>query len=251
MNKLMMNKLMFISGLPRTGSTLLSSILSQNPALHAEGNSAVCQLMWDMQQSCKFNASEQLLANNRQQTAIDLVSAIPDVYYKDISNKVVFDKCRSWTIPDNMDMIKKYITETPKVIVLERPLTEIVESFVALRQDNGYTGNLEAGLLDDFSEPIVRSLNGVNWAKQNNNGEFLFVSYNELTTDTKATIEKIYEFCELKSFEHDFDNIVNNHKENDEVYGMLGQHDIRPKVAKRKLNVTLSEKTIARCMELQ
>ena len=148
----------------------------------------MCQLMWDMQQSCKVNASEQLLANNREQTAIDLVSAIPSVYYKNVSNKVVFDKCRSWTIPDNMDMIKKYITKTPKVIVLERPLTEIVESFVSLRKENNYIGDVEAGLLDDFSEPIVRSLNGVNWAKQNNNGEFLFVSYNELTTNPKAYI---------------------------------------------------------------
>ena len=102
-----MNKLMFISGLPRTDSTLLSAILSQNPALHAEGNSAVCQLMWDMQQSCKINAGEQILANDREQTAVDLVSAIPSIYYKNVSNKVVFDKCRSWTIPDNMDMIKK------------------------------------------------------------------------------------------------------------------------------------------------
>ncbi len=38
----------FISGLPRTGSTLLSSILYQNPLIHTEGNSALCQLMWDI-----------------------------------------------------------------------------------------------------------------------------------------------------------------------------------------------------------
>jgi sulfotransferase len=246
-----MNNLMFISGLPRTGSTLLSAILSQNPALHAEGNSAMCQLMWDMQQSCNTYASEQLAANKREQTAIDLVSSIPSVYYKDVGDKVIFDKCRSWTIPDNMAMIKKYITKEPKVIVLERPLTEIVASFVALRQANDYSGDIEAGLLDDFSEPIVRSLNGVNWAKQNNNGEFLFVSYDDLVTSTKATIEKIYEFCKLDAFEHDFSNIVNNHKEDDAVYGMLGQHDIRSTVGKRKLDVVLSEKTIARCMELQ
>ena len=34
-----------LSGLPRTGSTLLSAILSQNPLIHAEGNSAVSPLM--------------------------------------------------------------------------------------------------------------------------------------------------------------------------------------------------------------
>ena len=44
-----------LSGLPRTGSTLLSAILYQNPKIHAEGNSGLCQLMWDLEVSCKHN----------------------------------------------------------------------------------------------------------------------------------------------------------------------------------------------------
>jgi len=58
-------KFFFISGLPRTGSTLLSSILYQNPLIHAEGNSALCQLMWDNYISCLCNSKEQLIANNK------------------------------------------------------------------------------------------------------------------------------------------------------------------------------------------
>jgi hypothetical protein len=73
-----------LSGLPRTGSTLLSAILGQNPKIHAEGNSAVCQLMWDMYCSCTQNAKEQLLANNRSHTMMNLIKSIPQVYYKDI-----------------------------------------------------------------------------------------------------------------------------------------------------------------------
>ena len=76
-----------LSGLPRSGSTLLSALLSQNPEIHAEGNSAVCQLMWDMQQSCLSAAKEQLLANNRQSTIKDIISQIPHLYYKNNSPK--------------------------------------------------------------------------------------------------------------------------------------------------------------------
>ena len=246
-----MNQFMFISGLPRTGSTLLSSILSQNPKLYSEGNSGVCQLMWDMQQSCLLNIDEQLAANGREFTQIDLISSIPEIYYKGLDDKVIFDKCRSWTFPKNIELIKKYITSTPKIIVLERPLHEIVASFVALRRANNFIGNPEDGLLDNLSEPIVRSLMGVNWAKQNNNGEFLFVSYDDLTLNTQSTIEKIYSFCELEPFEHDFTNIVNKHKENDATYGMLGQHDVRPQIGKRDLDVILSPDTISKCLELQ
>lgn len=240
-----------LSGLPRTGSTLLSSILSQNPEIHAEGNSAVCQLMWDMQCSVYRSCNEQLTASNRIDTGIELIKNIPNVYYKDITASTVIDKCRSWTLPDNVAMLNKYFEHKPKIIVLERPLVEIVKSFVALRQANNWQGDLEQGLLNDWSEPIMRSYEGVKWAKANNNGEFLFVQYNDLLNNTKSTIDKLYEFCELESFEHDFNNIVNKHPENDEVYGMLGQHDVRPTIAKRDLDVTLSDAIIKRCKDLE
>lgn len=244
-------KFIALSGLPRTGSTLLTSILSQNPDIHAEGNSAVCQLMWDMQQSCNINAKEQLLANNRNNTIKDLITSIPSIYYKDVKASTIVDKCRSWTLPDNMNMLYQYFSNKPKIIVLERPLIEIVKSFVNLRKENNWQGNLEKGLLDDWSEPIVRSLNGVKWAKENNKGEFLFIQYDDLISNSQNIIDRIYEFCELKPYKHDFANIINQHQENDSVYGLFGQHDIRPTINKRVVNVELSQNIIKRCLELE
>jgi sulfotransferase len=240
-----------LSGLPRTGSTLLSAILSQNPKIHAEGNSAVCQLMWDMQGSIYGTCNEQLAASNRLDTGIGLIKNIPNIYYKDITASTVIDKCRSWTLPDNMAMLNKYFEHKPKVLVLERPMVEIVRSFVALRLANNYQGDPEEGLLDTWSEPIMRSYEGVKWAKANNNGEFLFVQYDDLLHNTKSVIEKIYKFCELEFFKHDFNNIVNKHPENDGVYGMLGQHDIRPTINKRDLDVVLTEATIKKCKAIE
>lgn len=239
-----------LSGLPRTGSTLLSAILSQNPEIHAEGNSAVCQLMWDAQCSVLGTANQQLIASDRLDTGIELIKNIPNIYYKNVTALTVIDKCRSWTLPANVEMLNKYFEHKPKVLVLERPLIEIVRSFVALRQANNYQGDPEEGLLDTWSEPIMRSYEGVKWAKANNNGEFLFVQYNDLINNTKSIIDTMYEFCELESFEHDFNNIVNKHPENDEVYGMLGQHDIRPTINKRDLDVKLSKEIIAKCKSL-
>lgn len=222
-----------LSGLPRTGSTLLSAILDQNPEIHAEGNSAVCQLMWDMYTSCTTTANEQLVANNRMDTQDALVSAVPAIYYRDVKATHIVDKCRSWTLPANMEMLKRYVREDPKVIVLTRPIDEIVKSFVELRKANGWQGDLESDLLIPDSEPIMRSLNGVKWAQKNNNGEFLFIEYADLVADTKGVIDSIYEFCGLDSFIHDFDMIINNHPENDSVYGLIGQHEIRSTIGVR------------------
>lgn len=225
-----------LSGLPRTGSTLLSAILSQNPDIHSEGNSAVCQLMWDMQVSCESAASEQLAANGRNATQDALVSAIPAIYYNDTTATHIVDKCRSWTLPPNMDMLRRYITPDPKVIVLTRPIEEIVNSFVQLRKANGWTGDLEAGLLDEGSEPIMRSQDGVEWAKANNNGEFLFITYSELVGDTAAVLDAIYDFAGIDPFAHDLTHIVNQHPEDDLIYGLLGQHEVRPTITTRTWN---------------
>jgi len=221
-----------LSGLPRTGSTLLSAILSQNPEVHAEGNSAVCQLMWDMQQSCEGGAAEQLQANGRQADQNALVSSIPAIYYRNMKAQHIVDKCRSWTLPDNMAMLRRYVTDDPKVIVMTRPLDEIVTSFVQLRKANGWT-DPEAGLLDPMSEPIMRSQFGVEHARATNSGEFLFVEYADLVNNPQAVVDSIYSFCEWEPFKHDFDNVTNKHPEDDTVYGLVGMHDVRPKIGER------------------
>ncbi len=241
-----MKQFVALSGLPRTGSTLLSSILSQNPNIHAEGNSAVCQLMWDMQQSA-IN-SEQMQANAKDLTD-KLVKPIPHTYYGDVKKPIVVDKCRSWTLPANIQMLNRYFDNKPKVIVLVRPMVEIVASFMSLRKANGWQ-DLETGLLDDGSEPIMRSLAGVEWAKKNDKGEFLFVSYDELVDETQATLDRIYEHCGWEAFEHNLDQIVNTHKENDDVYNLVGQHNVRPQISRRTVDVKLSDELVDKCNRL-
>lgn len=226
-----------LSGLPRAGSTLLSSILSQNPEIHAEGNSAVCQLMWDIQQSCEIAAREQLEANGRTADQDALVGSIPAIYYRNVRRAHIVDKCRSWTLPPNMEMLRKYVTNDAKVIVLTRPIDEIVRSFVELRRVNGWEGDLERGLLDPGSEPIMRSLDGVTLARESGSDEFLFIEYANLVNDTDEVLRSIYEFCEFEDFTHDLTHIINQHPEDDSVYGLLGQHDIRPTIGARQWHI--------------
>jgi len=241
-----MNQLTALSGLPRTGSTLLSAILSQNPEIHAEGNSAVCQLMWDMQQSA--TSSQQMQASGKD-LVHKLVSSIPNIYYSDTQRPIIVDKCRSWTLPANMEMLNKYFDNPVKVIVLVRPVVEIVASFMSLRKANGWQ-DLETGLLDDGSEPIMRSLAGVEWAKKNNTGQFLFLTYDELVDDMQGSLDRIYEHCGWQPFTHSLDNIVNQHKENDAVYGLIGQHDIRSQISRRKLDIYISDELLENCSSL-
>lgn len=246
-----MNKFIALSGLPRAGSTLLSSILSQNSDIHSEGNSAVCQMMWDMQESCQKACAEQLSATKRYSTQNDVISAIPSLYYKDVTAKYIVDKCRSWTLPNNVEMLHRYFTYSPKVIVLERPLIEVVKSYAYLRLQNNYLGDPYYGLLEDWSEPIIRSFNGIKWAKQNNSGEFLFVTYKDLVESTEDCINNIYDFCEIEPFKHNLSNIVNIHPEDDAVYNLIGQHDVRNNISYRDINIDVPKHIIDKCNILE
>jgi len=229
MDKSSFKQFVFLSGLPRSGSTLLSAILDQNPNIHAEGNSAVCQLMWDVSVSCNSKSKEQLEANYRKNLDYDLVSTIPHIYYKNISKPIVVDKCRSWTLKPNIEMIRKYINPDYRIIILYRPIIDIIKSFGKLYLNNNvYSEEKLLKLLEPNSEPLMRSLNGLLQVKYDNNiDNFLFINYNDLINYPQETLQKIYKFCGWEYFEHDFNNIVNNHPENDDVYGLIGMHVIK------------------------
>jgi len=246
-----MKKFIALSGLPRTGSTLLTSILSQNQDIYAEGNSAVCQIMWDIQRSCDIACEEQLLANQRYSTKNDLISEVPKIYYKDVKAPYIIDKCRSWTLPDNLEMLYKYFDNSPKIIVMERPLIEVVKSYAFLRMKNNYPGDPFGGLLDDWTEPIMRSFNGIQWAKQNNSGEFLFITYKDLVEHTQDCIDKIYTFCAIEPFVHDLNHVVNIYPEDDDVYGLSGQHEVRRSISYRDLDIKIPDYIVNKCKELE
>ena len=223
-----------LSGLPRSGSTLLTAILSQNPAIHAEGNSAVCQLMWDIYVSYRDNCLQQLKANNKEGILLDLISMVPNVYYKDRAPEetIIVDKCRAWTIESNVNMLKVCVDPHIKIIVMERSVTDIIRSFARLYANNGIVGDkLEQELLkllEPGSETVVRSWEGVQWAKTNNHeGIFLFVTYDELVADPTSTLKRIYNHCGWAPFEHDFEHVSVKYPENDEIYNTVGFHEIR------------------------
>ena len=247
------DQLVCLSGLPRTGSTLLSALLSQNPAIHAEGNSGLCQIMWDTQQSCKHSANSELTANNRLHSVNDIVSQLPHSYYKGNSpqERIVVDKCRTWLLPNNMKMIDEFVGEDTKVVVLVRPIIEIVRSFVKVLKVNGrYTKEEERELLVPASDPLMRPLVALLEAQKDTSGRFLFVPYKSLVKDTAQTLKGIYDFCGWEQFIHNTNNVKPKYPENDSAYYLKGLHTVRKKVAYCENHTELMDETIQRCAEL-
>jgi sulfotransferase len=224
-----------LSGLPRTGSTVLSAILYQNPNIHVEGLSPLCQLMWDMDQSLSCDYCYRcMLSNNKLEFSKEIISLTVKTYYKDIDRKIILDKCRSWTFPENVNLIKKYIRKDPKIIVMERDVDEIIKSFLYYAKRQNIDIELfKKQLFEPDSEPLMRPLAGYEYAKNNNNGEYFFIDYNDFVENPKKNLDDLYCFLNIEPFDHYFENIERGPTEDDILLNHPGLHEVRPKLSKR------------------
>jgi sulfotransferase len=84
----------FMAGLPRSGSTLLSSLLNQNPRIHSGPSSPVTGLMLLLEQ--QLSSDELFLAYPKPQQAARIIASTLENYYLDVEKPVIIDKNRSW-----------------------------------------------------------------------------------------------------------------------------------------------------------
>ena len=258
----------FMAGLPRSGSTLLSALLNQNPRFYSGPSSPVVPTMIDIERS--LSNDELFLAYPKPEQANKIIGSVLENYYSDVDKPVIFDKNRSWV--NRLQYIPGYFgIQEPKVICPVRNIDEILTSFITMHRRNPVDANGKINFMDDMlvksNIPLtddnrcefLASPNGIlgqsyfglqqaimeGWQKS-----LLFVEYDELINNPEETMKKIYDFLGEEYFQHDFSNIENIHKEKDaEVYGLADMHDVRKELGKVSGDPKeiLSEATLARC----
>ena len=240
-------QLVCLAGMPRAGSSLLSALLSQNPRIYAGGDSPMCQIMWDTYLSYQDKCNREFASNYKHHCLPQIVATIPHVFYQDICGaEIVVDRCRSWTQECNLNLLRGSIDPNIKIIVLERPLREVVDSYARLFTKN-HMGSAVNSVMTEFlspnKEPIVRAMDGNNWVKawckaNPDQQNFLFISYEDLVTQPQSTLERIYDFCgwiteEHPMFVHNFSKVVIKYPTNEKIHGLVGQYIVHPKVEKQ------------------
>src|SRR5687768_8948648 len=86
-----------ISGLPRSGSTLLANLLAQNPRFQATASSGILDVLFNVRNIWDTLGEFRAMPPAASEAAkLRVFRGILDGYYADCSQPVIFDKSRSW-----------------------------------------------------------------------------------------------------------------------------------------------------------
>jgi len=241
-------KIFFLTGFPRSGNTLLTSILNQNPNIGCTPNSITLEIM----KNVFLLKQDEVFHNYPDHQSLDnVLDAVYPAYYKDWNFKYIIDRGPAGTT-GNLMLLKKHFKQEIKIIFLVRPLLEVLASWItwSLKTPDSWirkatTNPTEAChyLMKEDGQITMEMKCMQNLLKPENKHHVHFVDYKEIVDQPEATLKGIYKFLNIPSFKHRFKNLdqvmVNGLGYDDTVLGQ-GVHTIKTKkLIKSKTDVKI------------
>lgn len=238
-----------MAGFPRSGSTLLTSLLSQNPDIHASHQTHLQPSVKAFVQNSP--SYESVKSGYREDVYQQVVSGMAQSFFEDIEKPIIIDKNRDWSTYYSFNLAK-LITDDVKIIFPVRPVLEILASFIKLCHNN--SGNyIDINMQnDDFWAYYFRPVDDArcDWLMRANSqmevamfgymmsqkdefkNNFHLVEYSDLCSNPQGELDKIYDFLGYERYAHQFENIVNKEPLNDAfVFGVPSLHHVRSKIS--------------------
>lgn len=234
------NAIHFISGLPRSGSTLLSAILRQNPRFHAGMSSPVASLFMAMQGATSRRNETAVFLDEAQKVAL-LRGVFSGCYHAHDPAQVIFDTNRAWC--SKLPALTRMFPEA-RVICCVRHVGWIMDSIERLIRANpfelsgifGYEPSNTVftriarmagsdGLVGFALDALREACSG------DEANRLILVDYEALARNPEATLRKLYEFIEEPWFAHDFNDVEYDARDFDMALGTPNLHTVRRKVA--------------------
>jgi len=252
-----MKQYYFISGLPRSGSTLLSAILKQNPRFHS-GISDNLLTHFRSQIEC----ANEVPSNEFDEVRLkSILAATVDAYYYDSPNPVVFNTNRLWT---NLLPELKALYPYTKVICCVRDIVSIINSFETLHQQtpfaissvypksvdlNVYTRSqslmTEGGIVKLPYDSLKSAFMGPH------SDSIMFVEYDILTRNPEGMMRAIYSFIDQPYYAHDFENVQSSYAQYDANLNLPGLHTTKKSVSPSKTPLVLPPDVVEQYSNLE
>ena len=224
-----MRKIHYISGLPRSGSTLLTNILLQNPKFATTATSSLLDFLLQVRDNWgKLSGHEHYPEG---QDKWEVIRAIMYNYHK-TDKEIIFDKNRGWST--HIEFMEKATGEGVKIIACVRNLEDICSSFEKLFRKNRADGEIHG----EFSNPKMKNREGrvgvwtsdegvigrpyislLDTIQRGLGDRILFFPYEEWSSNPDFWFKKLYEFVGEEYYQHNFNDIEQTIRENDAGYG--------------------------------
>lgn len=224
-----MNKIHVVTGIPRSGSTLLCNVLNQNPAFYAGSTSPLPELIGTfIHQSSNCVEVKSALARDGERVTLKLTRMVREMiysWYSDRDEDVVFDKSRGWSF--NAVLLHEMFPRL-KLVACVRDLRNVFGSvekqhrktpvFDLAASPNEKTVFARADTMLAPEGLIGQSVVGVQDMMARMRDNVYVLHYEAFTMDPRTKLMEIYDFIEEPWFDHNFDNVENTSEDLDALY---------------------------------
>lgn len=237
-----MKKLHFISGMPRSGSTLLCNLLNMNKSFHATATSPIIDVVRNIRSTYSHNPT--FKSHDRPAQFENMQKGLKgfiEGFYFD--KDIVFDKSRGWA--NQLPLIDTIMeNEDTKIIWLYRNPVDIVNGMEAHYQKtillensdeaSGVSFETLGSRVDTYINDgglVARPVWALNDAFETGYGDrILIVRYDMLTTQTQEVMDAIHDFIGEERYqydENDFEDLKQSTYEFDGFYNYKFPHTIK------------------------
>ena len=233
-----MNKqFIMMSGIPRSGSSVLGSLLNQHPLIHASTTSPVIDLIGIIDDN--WNNISAAMADRHPEQYGNIVNGMISGAYHHVEKPIIVDKNRLWPRYDKL--MNRVLGSKPKIICTVRSIPEILTSYILLINKNSDKITFVDQDLINNNLPINnKNRCRILWEKYINHPytsfrigynsvdiDMCIVEYDEIVNESQYIMNKICEFIGIETYKVDINN-MKPMPENDEYHGgMNGLHDVR------------------------
>ena len=231
-------QLFFLVAQPRSGNTLFTSIMNQNPEIACTPNSITLEIMKDLFLLKQTDVFQNYPDHKSLDNVLDVVY---DTYYKDWPQPIIIDRGPVMT-KGNFALMQKHFKQPFKCIVLLRDVLDVLASYIKWYTENPDAFVNKLANTDEEKLSIVMNKEGavakdLEAIKNSYNYKDIchYVKYDDLVSQPEQEIRKVYQFMNLPYFNHRFQDLqqveVNGMKYDDTVLGK-NMHNIRSTVEK-------------------
>jgi sulfotransferase len=228
----------FISGIARSGSTLLSAILKQNPRFSAAMTSLLFTTLEGALRTMSAEGGYAACDVQRE----NVLRAVLRSFYEHLDpSTVVFDTSRGWC---RMMSLLACLSPESRVVCCVRNPAWVLDSVERLVHANPLLQSRIFGEMERTVYTRVEALStrgfvgaGVQSFKEAWYGEqakrLIVVRYDSLVSNPDAVISQLYRELNLEPFLHDFENVEYDAEDFDLRLNMPGLHRVRGRVEPR------------------